>query len=257
MSYPTISVIITTYNRAAFLRRALCSVLAQDIKEEFECIVVDDASTDSTFDTVKSLDKQFALKHISLLYFKLGENSGYQCKPKNVGVQHSNGEFIAYLDDDNVWKPNHLRELFSAIIEKEVDMVYGMREYKAAPDYEPIHQGKKLQLGIAPTFPFDAERLETGNFIDTSDIMHTKGAYYILASKTECGWDEEMRRFADWNFVYRWAKIGLSAAPVYRVLTEYWWHGQNLQLTRPVIEQPLAVGRFDLDENRGLQSHAG
>jgi len=256
MSYPTISCIISTYNRANFLRRALASVLAQDIKEEIECVVVDDASTDSTFDVVKSFDKAFTLKGIPLLFYKLGENSGYQCKPKNVGVQHCNGEFIAYLDDDNVWKPNHLRELFTAIIEKEVDMVYGMREYKAMEGYDPIHLGKKLSLGPSPIFPFEVERLEQGNFIDTSDIMHTKGAYYLLASKTECGWDEEMRRFADWNFVYRWAKVGLSAAPVYRILTEYWWHGQNLQLTRPVMEQPLAVGRFDL-ENSGLHTNAG
>lgn len=240
------------------LRRALCSVLAQDIRGvEVECIVVDDASTDSTFETVKSLDKQFMLRGWPLLYFKMGENSGYQCRPKNIGVQHSNGEFIAYLDDDNVWKPAHLRELFEAIIRLDVDMVYGMREYKAADGFEPVHKGQKLALGPAPTQPFSAEALERANFIDTSDIMHSKGAYYMLCSQTGYGWDEEMRRFADWNFVYRWAKVGLSAAPVYRVLTEYWWHGGNLQLTRPVVEQPLAVGRFDLDENRSLQSHAG
>lgn len=248
--------VISTYNRAAFLRRALCSVLAQDIKEEVECVVVDDASTDSTFETVKSLDKQFTLKGWPLLYFKLGENSGYQCKPKNIGVQHSNGEFIAYLDDDNVWKPNHLRELFSAIIENDVDMAYGMREYHAAEGFNPLHKGQKLHMGIAPTFPLNSERLEQGNYIDTSDIMHSKGAYYVLCSHTGCGWDEEMRRFADWNFVYRWAKIGLSASPVYRVLTEYWWHGQNLQLTRPVMSQPVCARRDDI-ESSSLQSHAG
>lgn len=246
MSYPAISVIISTYNRSSLLRRALASVLAQDISEEFECVVVDDASTDSTFKVMEEMDRQFKLRGIPLLYYKLGDNSGYQCKPKNVGVQHCNGEFIAYLDDDNVWKPNHLRELFTTIISKDVDMVYGMREYKAQDGFEPVLKGEKLMMGIAPTFPFDAERLEQGNYIDTSDIMHSKGAYYLLCAQSGCGWDEEMHRFADWNFVYRWAKIGLSAAPVYRVLTEYWWHGQNLQLTRPVMSQPVCVRKDDL-----------
>ena len=247
--YPAVSVIISTYNRAAMLRRALASCLAQKSAPDFEVVVVDDASTDSTFAAVQSLDKQFRLRGVPLLYFKLSENTGYQCRPKNIGVQHCNGEFIAYLDDDNTFRSNHLAELFAAILRApEPDLVYGMREYHADRGcVAPV-------LGIGRTMPFSADALARGNYIDTSDILHSKGAYYELANRDGKGWDEDLQRFGDWNFVYRWAKCGLTGRPVYRVLTDYYWHGQNLQLTRPVTQAPVRMSEQDWKESQDAVS---
>lgn len=248
MQFPDISVVITTFNRPNFLRRALASVLAQDIKGvDVEVVVVDDGSTENNIPVLEGFDKHFCLKHIPLLYFKMGENSGYQCKPKNVGIQQSNGEFIAYLDDDNVWKKQHLRVLWEAIQKHDCDMVYGMRTYKATLDCK-----KPPVIGTGVIGPFIDENIKASNFVDTSDMLHSKGGYYRLAQIDGKGWDEDLNRFGDWNFVYRWAKAGLSGKPVYQIITEYWWHGENLQLTRNVTELPVQIDKDAYDEARRL-----
>lgn len=254
--YPDISVVLTTYNRPEKLRRALVSVLSQDITEaSFEVLVVDDASDCDNIKVLQDLEKHFALKHIPLLYYKLGENSGYHARPHNVGVQHSVGEFIAYLDDDNVWRPNHLRVLWGAIRKFDCDMVYCTRAYKKDSDYTDKEVDSMVGVGLIG--PFNAASIKKGNYIDTSDILHSKGAYYRLATIDGKGWDEDLMRFGDWNFVYRWALSGLSAKPVYQVLTDYYWHGNNLQLKRKPNASPVSLDNDVYAETSRLQSHAG
>ncbi len=96
-----ISVIIPTYNRADFLKEAVQSVLNQhyfrdqDKERRFEIIVVDDGSTDTTAEVVRS----FACD-ISYVY---QENRGVSAA-RNLGLQHARGDFIAFLDSDDLWK---------------------------------------------------------------------------------------------------------------------------------------------------------
>lgn len=251
--YPDISVVLTTYNRPQKLRRALRSVLAQDIKEaSFEVLVVDDASTCDNVQVLKDLEKHFKLRGIPLLYYKLGENSGYHARPHNIGCQHAAGEYIAYLDDDNVWRPAHLRVLWDSIRKFDCDMVYCTRAYKKDEGFE----SEMDLIGVGLIGPFNAQAIKAGNFIDTSDILHSKGAYYRLATLDGKGWDEDLMRFGDWNFVYRWAMVGLSARPVYQVLTDYYWHGENLQLMRKPDASPVSLDSDVYSEASRLQSNA-
>ena len=96
-----ISVIIPTFNRAEFLKEAVQSVLDQDYFRRqdpdlaFEIIVVDDGSTDAT----RSVIRSFAF---DIRYF-YQENRGVSTA-RNVGLQHAKGDFIAYLDSDDLWK---------------------------------------------------------------------------------------------------------------------------------------------------------
>jgi glycosyltransferase involved in cell wall biosynthesis len=96
-----ISVIIPTFNRAVFLKEAIRSVLDQnyfrkpEFSQDFEVIVVDDGSTDGTADIVNS----FAF---SIQYFTQ-ENKGVSAA-RNVGLQHARGDFIAFLDSDDLWQ---------------------------------------------------------------------------------------------------------------------------------------------------------
>ncbi len=249
--YPSVSAIISTYNRAEFfLPRALDSVLEQDF-DDFELIVVDDHSTDDTLECVQAYHDDFLQKGVSLRFCSLPFNSGYQCKPKNVGINASWGDYIAYLDDDNVWKPNHLSELYQAIVKDQVDMVYGLREYKNYNVSDEFAKEKGLYLGVsyAPMKrDFNPREIAKGNFIDTSDIMHSKGSILYVLEHTNWMWDETKRRFADWNLVYRYATLQLSARCVPKVLTEYWWHKDQLQLTRPPVEIPLQMDYFAYQE---------
>ncbi len=95
------SVIIPSYNRSALLTEAICSVIKQTYRP-IECIVVDDGSTDNTGEVVGGLqnkcDSSFVLKYISQA------NAGVQAA-RNTGTAAAGGEFIQYLDSDDLLYP--------------------------------------------------------------------------------------------------------------------------------------------------------
>ena len=90
---PDVSVIIPTYDRSEFLRTAIASVLAQTL-QDFEIIVVDDASADDTQEVVGNLDDG------RIRYIRHEINKGVAAT-RNTGVLNSKGKYIAFLDDDD------------------------------------------------------------------------------------------------------------------------------------------------------------
>jgi len=95
-----ISIVIPTYNRAYILREALESVLAQSYTD-FEVLVVDDGSTDDTARVVGSIqDKR-------IRYIQKERNQGCSAA-YNTGIRAAQGEWIAFLDSDDLWKPEYL-----------------------------------------------------------------------------------------------------------------------------------------------------
>jgi len=101
---PLISVVIPTRNRAPHLQEALDSVFAQDgTGEEFdmEVIVVDDASSDNTSEVV--------MNHAKVHYIRLPATRG-SAAARNAGVRACSGEYVAFLDDDDIWFPHKLKQ---------------------------------------------------------------------------------------------------------------------------------------------------
>jgi len=110
MMQPTVSVIIPTYNRAAFLPRALDSVIAQTWRD-WEIVLVDDGSTDDT----SRVAEEYARRLGSRLIFLQQGNHGAS-HARNCGIEASGGRFIAFLDSDDEFVPTKLErqlELFS------------------------------------------------------------------------------------------------------------------------------------------------
>jgi glycosyltransferase involved in cell wall biosynthesis len=97
---PKVSVIIPTFNRAEFLRPAITSVLNQTF-QDFEVIVVDDASKDDTREIVDRF-------HDSRIKYLYRETNGGEASARNAGILNSNGQYIAFLDDDDEWLPEKL-----------------------------------------------------------------------------------------------------------------------------------------------------
>jgi len=97
---PKVSVIIPTRNRADFLRSAIASVLNQTY-QDFELIVVDDASKDNTREVVAS----FADSRIKYFCHQTGRGDG---GARNTGIINSSADYIAFLDDDDQWLPEKL-----------------------------------------------------------------------------------------------------------------------------------------------------
>jgi glycosyltransferase involved in cell wall biosynthesis len=97
-----VSVVIPTYNRENLIKRSIQSVINGDYKN-IEVIVVDDYSTDNTYQIVSALQK----KDSRIRYIKLDKRSGAQAA-RNRGIIEATGEFIAFLDSDDAWESNKL-----------------------------------------------------------------------------------------------------------------------------------------------------
>ena len=116
MEQPTVSVIISTYNRATVLPRAINSLLAQTY-QDFEIIVVDDCSTDNTGEVLA----EFGDPRIRV--FRHDRNRGVSTG-RNTGLQHARGELIAFLDDDDEYFPDSLAVRVDRMEDPEVGLVY-------------------------------------------------------------------------------------------------------------------------------------
>jgi len=97
-----ISVIIPTYNYGGYIGEAIKSVLSQSYKN-IEIIIIDNYSDDQTEETISSFDSKL------IKYFKF-KNNGIIAASRNYGIDKSSGEFIAFLDADDIWCPQKLEE---------------------------------------------------------------------------------------------------------------------------------------------------
>ncbi|MBX7158665.1 MAG: glycosyltransferase [Acidimicrobiia bacterium] len=127
---PLVSIRIATYNRAKIVREtALQSVLDQGY-ERYECIVVGDGCTDETGDLVAAIgDDRFSfvnLPHRSV-YPEADEHRWYVAgaPPMNVGAHLARGTWIAPLDDDDAWTPDHIEVLLGTALQGRYELAYG------------------------------------------------------------------------------------------------------------------------------------
>ena len=121
---PFFSVIITSYNRATLLKRALDSLLGQTEKN-WEAIVINDGSTDGTHFVVQSYLK----RNRNIIYIE--QKSMGATLSKNQGILHAKGKFVTFLDSDDEYSPVHLATRKALLIKNnEVEFVYGGAENK-------------------------------------------------------------------------------------------------------------------------------
>lgn len=107
---PLISAIVPMFNGGAFIEEAIRSILAQTLKPD-EIIVVDDGSTDGGPAIVARLAETSPIRVIRQ------ENAG-QSSARNIGVDHARGDLIAFLDQDDIWYPDHLAQLVKPFLEE-------------------------------------------------------------------------------------------------------------------------------------------
>lgn len=120
---PKISVIIPSYNRAAYITNAIGSVLSQTY-QDFEVIIVDDGSTDNTEEIVKSYFKVYEKEKIRYFYQR---NQGPGAT-RNYGIRQARGEYVAFLDADDVLLPNALKERYD-FLENHNDAALTFTDY--------------------------------------------------------------------------------------------------------------------------------
>lgn len=104
---PCISIVVPTYNRVDSLRRSIDSVLNQSF-DDFELIIVDDGSSDKTLDLIKSYDDD------RIIPVQHEKNRGANAA-RNTGVNIAKGEYISFLDSDDVFHENHLKRVLATL----------------------------------------------------------------------------------------------------------------------------------------------
>ena len=119
---PKVTVVITTYNRAGLLPRAIKSVLAQTYTD-YEVIIVDDCSSDNTQDVIAGFDDP------RIRSFRHERNRG-QSVTRNTGIFNAKGQYIAFLDDDDEYLPVNLEARVHRMDKAscKVGLVYGWRD---------------------------------------------------------------------------------------------------------------------------------
>ena len=124
--YPAISVIIPLYNAEKYIGECLDSILAQTF-QNFEVIVVDDCSTDSSCAVVESYAEKFGGR-LRLVHMK--KNSGSGTEPRNRGLAYSRGEYLYFMDNDDAITPTALEELYTLAKKFDADVVSCEKIYK-------------------------------------------------------------------------------------------------------------------------------
>lgn len=130
-----VSVIIPTFNRADVIEETIRSVLDQTYSF-FEIIVVDDGSQDNTAEVVKCLND-------SRIRYYAFENSGLPAVSRNRGLRLANGEFVAFLDSDDLWLPEKLTKQVKILQDqKDIFLVYSqciVKQNERIIKISPLH----------------------------------------------------------------------------------------------------------------------
>ena len=143
---PFFSIIIPLYNKEKFIENTIKSVLGQSF-QDFELIVVNDGSTDTSFELVNKL-KDRRIKTYSI------SNAGVS-KARNFGIQKATSKLIVFLDADDLWKNNHLQELYKLRKAHPHCGLYAMGYTKKFDNADPIHAhyfGLEKHSGVVDDF---------------------------------------------------------------------------------------------------------
>jgi len=198
---PLVSIIIPTYNRKQELTRLIESIKQSDYpKESIEIIVVDDASTDGTFDAIK---KGFPdVKVIRNTKRRLTSGA------RNVGIECSKGDYLFFVDHDNIIDRRAISNLVNFMIRnKNVGLAGPIMHYYSVPEEIWCAGGKLRQPLYLPTCMFQHETSETLQIanISTIECDFIPNAFMVRRQIIK-----EIGFFDEENFPILWEDIDFS-----------------------------------------------
>lgn len=190
---PMFSVVIPTKDRPALLREALESLIAQSL-ESWEAVVVNDGG-EPLGDWVLRLDPKGRIRCIHR------PSSGGPSAARNEGLKAARGEYIAYLDDDDRFLPDHLATLAEAFRDPDVHVAYTEAEFVYL---HRTQDGGTVEVSRSRPYSgieYSRERLLVQNFIPMIVLAHRRSCL-----KEVGGFDESFPALVDWEFFLRLAE---------------------------------------------------
>ena len=189
---PIISVVITCYNYGHYVAGCLESVLSQTF-QAFEIIVVDDGSTDNTGEMVQSF-----LGDPRITYLK--QSNRGQANAKNRGIREARGEFVAFLDADDLWEPDKLQKQLDCFDDETVGVVYSRALYIDDQGKNLNREVESFGIHLTPRWGKVLPYLLFDNFVPFSSAMVRRK---LLAR----GFNENIKMAIDWEL---WLYLSLE-----------------------------------------------
>jgi len=207
---PFFSVVIPTYNHEVFLEKAVKSVLNQTFSD-YEMIIIDNYSNDNTENLIKNLNN----KNIK---FIKNRNHGIIAKSRNIGIEQSKSEWIAFLDSDDIWRQEKLKVLFNFIQKHNNYDVICNNELWV---YKNNNKTKVSKYGPYKN-NFYKTLLKYGSCISTSASLVRKK--YLLDNKIFFSEEKNFAPYEDYDFWMRIAKNNGKFKFLKEVLGEHLFH---------------------------------
>ena len=219
---PTISVILPVYNGEKTVGATIRSVLEQQF-DDFELLIIDDGSTDQTPDVLKV----FSDPRIAVHSF---ENKGLAAS-RNRGIRLAAGEFVAFIDADDLWTADKLTDQLNALRSKtDAGLAYSLTD---CIDID----GKRI--GPASHVAHDGHvysRLMARNFVDSGSNPLVRREVFDAVG----GFDERLEAAEDWDFYLRVAhRYPFICLPKAQIL--YRIHGQTMSANSLRQQQASAI----------------
>ena len=187
---PKVSIIIPTYNREEFITETINSVLNQTYKD-FEIIVVDDGSTDNTKQKLEPFKSRIKL---------IEQKNSERAVARNNGVKNSSGEYIAFLDSDDLWIKNKLENQTNFLDEKkDFILTYG-QSFRINEHGKPIKTAKRQIHGYSGNV---FEELLFRNFIVSATPLIRREHF-----ERTTGFQTKYVPYEDWEFWIRLSLLG-------------------------------------------------
>lgn len=235
---PKVSVVIPAYNSSAMVKEAIASVLAQTY-DDFEIIVVDDGSTDDTESVVRSFGDR-------VLYLKQ-ENQGAGAA-RNSGIHASGGEYVAFLDSDDLWSPEKLSEQIP-VLERDSELGLVYSDWAVVSQDGPVEDSYLRKLPAASGYVFD--QLVQCGFILTSGVLLRRACLNDVG-----GFDNSLSIAQDYDLwlriCYRW-KVALVNRPL---VTKRSWDGSLSSNLPKTAAERIALFEKALGSFKDMSRHS-
>ena len=214
-----ISVIMGTYNRTQEIRESIQSVLNQTF-QNFELIVINDGGSDEVENIVRSFGSS------KIRYYKLDENRGHAAV-LNKGIKMSKGKYISYLDDDDVYYPEHLELMFNELIRSNKKYVYSNTKFVRGD----VENGKFIAKNVMYIWntQHDKNKIILNNYISNLSVVHEKKLFSTIGL-----FSEDLNIVMDWELWLR-ASLKYEFSHLDRTTNEYRFSGKNITLTNRLL----------------------
>lgn len=191
------SVIITVYNKSDVVLRTLDSVASQTFRD-FEVIIVDDGSTDDSVDKIRKYSEaeSWIRRGVNLRVITQ-DNSGASAA-RNIGVKAARGMFVAMLDGDDIWTPNHLEDLSDILAKYPEAKVLSTNSASVNMGVvsRPVRRANTIGLFNIFDYPY-------GNYPMNSDTIAVKRDTFIESG----GYNTHFSYYEDREFYFRLAEL--------------------------------------------------